>query len=230
MMHLGRKAVVAALAASTLMVAGCATETTYRPATGQGFARTGYSDRQIEPNRFLVSFSGNSVTSRDTVERYLFFRAAELTLQNGYDYFVMADRDTDLQTRTYTTPGFGSAVASAMAASAAIGARPGAIAAAASAGAASGPVVGGGGFGALGQRLRHPHDRPVRSDRGDRDAQGSDPADNLRAFNAKAVVDSIGPIGGAAEGGVSRLVPLLVLPRRLEPGTVPAFAGTPKRR
>ena len=72
-------------------------------------------------NRFLVSFSGNSVTSRDTVERYLFFRAAELTLQNGYDYFLMADRDTDLQSRTYLTPG--SAAGSAMAASAAIGAR-----------------------------------------------------------------------------------------------------------
>ncbi|RYY06117.1 MAG: hypothetical protein EON55_24165, partial [Alphaproteobacteria bacterium] len=107
-MHLsfGRKAFVAALATTTLMVAGCATETRYRPATGQGFSRTGYSDRQIEPNRFLVNFQGNSVTSRDTVERYLFFRAAELTLQNGYDYFVMADRDTDRQTRTYST-GFG---------------------------------------------------------------------------------------------------------------------------
>ena len=31
MMHLGRKAMVAALAAGTLLVAGCATETTYRP-------------------------------------------------------------------------------------------------------------------------------------------------------------------------------------------------------
>ena len=67
MIHLGRKAVVAALAASTLMVAGCATETTYRPATGQGFNRTGYSDRRIEPDRYLVSFAGYSVTSRDTV-------------------------------------------------------------------------------------------------------------------------------------------------------------------
>ena len=37
MIDLGRKAIVAALAASTLLVAGCATETTYRPATGQGF-------------------------------------------------------------------------------------------------------------------------------------------------------------------------------------------------
>lgn len=103
----GRKALVAALATSTLLVAGCATETRYRPATGQGFYRTGYSDRQVEPNRFLVSFAGNSVTSRDTVERYLFFRAAEVTLQQGYDYFVMADRDTNLQARTFGTPGWG---------------------------------------------------------------------------------------------------------------------------
>lgn len=103
----GRKAIVAALATSTLLVAGCATETRYRPATGQGFNRQGYSERQVEPNRFLVSFAGNSVTSRDTVERYLFYRAAELTLQQGFDYFVMADRDTNLQSRTYSTPGVG---------------------------------------------------------------------------------------------------------------------------
>jgi hypothetical protein len=89
------------------MVAGCATETTYRPATGSGFYRSGYSDTQIEPNRFRVTFAGNTVTDRDVVERYLLFRAAELTLQNGFDYFVMADRDTDRQARTYSTPGIG---------------------------------------------------------------------------------------------------------------------------
>lgn len=102
---MGRKAMLAVLSASVLMVAGCATETTYRPATGQGFNRTGYSDRQITSDRYIVSFAGNTVTSRDTVERYLFYRAAELTVQKGYDYFVMADRDTDRQSRTYATPG-----------------------------------------------------------------------------------------------------------------------------
>ncbi|SEM50665.1 hypothetical protein SAMN05192583_0445 [Sphingomonas gellani] len=103
----GRKVALGAFASGALLVAGCATETAYRPATGQGFYRQGYSERQIEPSRFLVSFAGNSVTSRDTVERYLFFRSAELTLQQGYDYFVMVDRDTDRQSRTYTTPGLG---------------------------------------------------------------------------------------------------------------------------
>jgi hypothetical protein len=190
-MHLGRKAMVAALAASTLMVAGCATETTYRPATGQGFNRTGYSDRQVEPDRFLVNFAGNSVTSRDTVERYLLFRAAELTLQNGYDYFVMANRDTDLQSRTYSTPGVGGG-------------------------------FGYGGFGGywgpswryygrgFGWRSWDPwyggglggpwgNDFDVRTiDRYEATAEivmrkGAIPRDNLRAFNARAVVDSIGP-------------------------------------
>jgi hypothetical protein len=104
---LGRGAVIAALATTTLLVSACATETPYRPATGSGFYRTGYSERQVEPNRFLVTFAGNTVTDRDTVERYLLFRAAELTLQNGYDYFVMVNRDTDRQARTYSTPGFG---------------------------------------------------------------------------------------------------------------------------
>jgi hypothetical protein len=190
-MHFGRKVVLAAMAASALTVAGCATETTYRPATGQGFTRTGFSERQIEPDRFLVSFAGNSVTSRDTVERYLFFRAAELTLAQGYDYFVMADRDTNLQSRTYSTPGLGSA-------------------------------WGYGGFGGYwGPRWRYfgrpygwrswdpwfgggfggpwGNDFDVRTiDRYEATAEivmrkGPIPRDNIRAFDAHKVVDTVGP-------------------------------------
>lgn len=194
MMNLGRKAVLAALASSTLMVAGCATETSYRPATGQGFSRTGYSERQVEPGRFLVSFAGNSVTSRDTVERYLLFRAAELTLQNGNDYFLMANRDTDLQSRTYTTPGFGP------------GYGYGGF------GGYWGPSwnfygrgygwrrFGGGlGYGGWGGFGGFGNDFDVRTiDRYEATAEivmrsGPIPRDNLRAFNARAVVDSIRP-------------------------------------
>jgi hypothetical protein len=101
-----RSALIVALAASTLLTA-CASESTYRPAVGNGFARSGYTDRQIEDDRFQVSFAGNSYTSRDTVEKYLLFRAAELTVQRGFDYFVFADRNVDKSTRTYATPGIG---------------------------------------------------------------------------------------------------------------------------
>jgi hypothetical protein len=102
-----RLARLAAVVAGGLAVSACMTATPYRPATGSGTMRTGYSDQQIENNRFRVSFAGNSITSRETVERYLLFRAAELTVQNGDDYFVLADRDTEKKTRTYATPGIG---------------------------------------------------------------------------------------------------------------------------
>jgi hypothetical protein len=105
--QLRRRGLVAAALAGAALLASCATPTPYRPAVGNGFARTGFSDQQIESDRFRVSFAGNSLTSRETVERYLLFRAAELTLDQGGDYFVIADRDTDKQTRTYTTPGIG---------------------------------------------------------------------------------------------------------------------------
>ncbi|WP_419808037.1 CC0125/CC1285 family lipoprotein [Sphingomonas sp.] len=103
----GRKLMLATAASATLLLGACMSETTYHPSTGRGFNATGFSERQVEQNRFLVTFAGNSSTPRDTVERYLLFRAAEITLQSGGDYFVMANRDTDLQSRTYTTPGIG---------------------------------------------------------------------------------------------------------------------------
>ena len=87
--------------AGALALAGCTTATPYRPASAQAGDRTGYSDYRIAADRYRVSFSGNSMTSRETVERYLLFRAAELTLERGFDTFVMVQRDTERKTRTY---------------------------------------------------------------------------------------------------------------------------------
>lgn len=93
------KARFASLAvAAALGVAACGSmgPTPYQPALG---TEMGYSDTMIESNRFRVSFKGNSLTNRETVENYLLYRAAELTLQQGYDYFTIADRDTDRDRR-----------------------------------------------------------------------------------------------------------------------------------
>lgn len=95
-------ALAAALAGSAAL-AGCMTATPYQPATAS--SRLGFSDEQIESNRFRVSFAGNSLTSRETVERYLLYRAAELTVQRGFDHFILVTRDTETKTDTYRTPG-----------------------------------------------------------------------------------------------------------------------------
>lgn len=94
---------LAAAGAVVLMTAlsSCAMPTPYAPATGQGFDRAGYADEEIEPDRFRISFSGNSLTSRETVERYLLYRSAQLTLERGYDYFVLVNRDTEKRSRSY---------------------------------------------------------------------------------------------------------------------------------
>ena len=59
-----------------LALAGCATPAPYAPMTpGQA---TGYTDRQLSDNRWRVTFTGNSVTTREMVETNLMRRAAEV--------------------------------------------------------------------------------------------------------------------------------------------------------
>jgi hypothetical protein len=97
----------AALALGLILAAGltaCATPTPYQPRIAGKSSSGGYAETRIEGDRWRVTFSGNSLTSRETVESYLLFRAAELTLQQGFDGFSIADRVTDRHTRTYVDP------------------------------------------------------------------------------------------------------------------------------
>jgi len=73
----------------------CVTATPYQPAQPRGF---GYTEDRIAQDRFRVTFRGNSHTTRETVEDYLLYRAAELTLQNGYSHFILVGRDTEART------------------------------------------------------------------------------------------------------------------------------------
>lgn len=107
-------ATLAAVAALGGMVAACATATPYQPNVPGNAASGGFSEMRLEANRFRVTFSGNSLTSRETVESYLLYRAAELTVAQGYDWFALADRRTEKTTRYmadpdpfYSTPYYG---------------------------------------------------------------------------------------------------------------------------
>ncbi len=66
----------------------------------------GYSEHQIESNRYRVQFQGNSLTDRETVENYLLYRAAELTVEHGYDYFIVADRGVHGQSHLSPVGGY----------------------------------------------------------------------------------------------------------------------------
>jgi hypothetical protein len=97
----------AALVTAIVLAAGlaaCETATPYQPYVPGQATSGGYSETRIEPDRWRVTFAGNSMTKRETVEGYLLFRAAELTLQNGYDWFAIVDRHTERDARTYVEP------------------------------------------------------------------------------------------------------------------------------
>lgn len=85
-----------ALAAVAGLLAACATATPYQPSATAGY---GFQEQTIEQNRVRITFRGNTLTDRETVETYLLYRAAEITLQNGKDYFVVANRDTEEHSR-----------------------------------------------------------------------------------------------------------------------------------
>ena len=103
-----RSAAIAAILALAAGLTACATATPYQPNVPGQPVSGGYSDYRLDANKFRVTFAGNTLTSRDTVERYLLYRAAELTVAQGYDWFLIAARDTDKTTRTYVdAPTFG---------------------------------------------------------------------------------------------------------------------------
>lgn len=87
---------IGALVLFTTLVSACATSTPYE-AAGPG-GQYGFTEQKIEANRYQISFRGNSLTNRETVETYLLYRAAELTVEQGYDHFIVVSDDTDKET------------------------------------------------------------------------------------------------------------------------------------
>jgi hypothetical protein len=81
---------LSALAAISL--SACVTATPYQPMATGTAQSGGYSETKVEQDRWRITFTGNSLTSRDVVENYLLHRAAELTLAQGKDWFMTAER------------------------------------------------------------------------------------------------------------------------------------------
>jgi len=86
--------------------AGCTTATPYQPYRAElaSGVHGGYSEQRLAPDRLRVTFHGNELASRERVEGYLLYRAAELTVQNGYDWFSIVDRHLEHDTQTYVRP------------------------------------------------------------------------------------------------------------------------------
>ena len=73
---------------------GCATPNPYAPcsyfSSNSQQWRAGYEDTKLQDDLFNVAYHGNGATSEMRARNYFLYRCAEVTVQNGYDYFVVA--------------------------------------------------------------------------------------------------------------------------------------------
>ncbi|PZQ61433.1 MAG: hypothetical protein DI570_12550 [Phenylobacterium zucineum] len=174
-------------AAAAVALGGCATSTPYQPLAQAGPTRGGYAEQVIEPERLRVTFAGNALTTREEVELGMLYRAAELTVARGYDWFELADRATDKKTTVYGggpsrfgSLGFGHGVGHGFGHGVGFGHH----------GWAS--WHGAGFYDGFGGASLSPQDRYtavgevlIR--------RGPKPADNAEAFDARAVLQNLGP-------------------------------------
>jgi len=82
-----RVAVCPILFSLIFLLQGCVT-TRYEPL---GEAR-GEEIEQINDNTFRVEYRVSPFTSQDTLDEFLLRRCADVTLQQGYDYFAMTGK------------------------------------------------------------------------------------------------------------------------------------------
>lgn len=95
------------VAASALTLVACATATPYQPASEPG-GFDGFSQQMIENDRARITFGGNSLTKRETVENYLLYRSAEMAVERGFETFTLQERDLEKNQKVRVTPGLGS--------------------------------------------------------------------------------------------------------------------------
>lgn len=85
-----RPIVFAAMAA---LLTACASTPTYTPAATTTAA--GYSDQQIEANRYFVTYRAPGGADAALVQDYALLRAADVTLEHNRDWFWVDRRNVD---------------------------------------------------------------------------------------------------------------------------------------
>jgi len=89
------------LVLAVVIMAGCASQPDYRQAQKGGF---GYTKSKLSDTQYRVHFKAKGSDKGKAMD-YAMLRAAELTLLEGYDWFVVTDRETLVDKETVqTTP------------------------------------------------------------------------------------------------------------------------------
>ncbi|MFA6217510.1 MAG: hypothetical protein WDL87_07685 [Candidatus Omnitrophota bacterium] len=89
---------VAVLLIFMVLISGCATGYHQQGFTG------GYTDMKLQDDIYKVGFRGNGYCRRERADNLALLRCAEVTLNNGYQYFIIIDEKSLTQASAYTAP------------------------------------------------------------------------------------------------------------------------------
>lgn len=78
---------------SALALAACASTPVYGPAARAG--ASGYSERQIENDRFYITYNAPNGADAQLLQDYALLRAADITIEHGRDWFWVDRRALD---------------------------------------------------------------------------------------------------------------------------------------
>lgn len=95
---------VLTFAAAAFALAACASTPSSLPYSAAGSSRAlGYSETQIESSRYFVTYRAPSGAETTQLEDYALLRAADLTLENGRDWFWVDRRTFEDQSEGRTS-------------------------------------------------------------------------------------------------------------------------------
>lgn len=90
---MGKRRQIFLAAVALGLLAGCAATSAYRPAPEPG--EIGFSDSKLEADRYRIVFQGANGASPVDVTQLALRRAAELTVGQGAEWFVVDRQDLD---------------------------------------------------------------------------------------------------------------------------------------
>lgn len=96
---------IIALAAAAALTAACASTPAYGPAADA--RSSGYSETRVENNRYFVTYRARNGADARLLEDYALLRAAELTVSQGQDWFIVDRRTTDMDDGRSSGPSVG---------------------------------------------------------------------------------------------------------------------------
>jgi hypothetical protein len=83
------------------ILSACSSLPAYKQASSSGY---GYSESKISQNHYRVHYKSKG-TQQSKAMDFAMLRAAELTLLNGYDWFVVVDRETSRESESDNNSG-----------------------------------------------------------------------------------------------------------------------------